>query len=180
MSSAVEIARHSASASRAERLVIALVDGMVARHGWRHVDVPADRRQHLCLVGADTVAEARQLLVQTPEWQRPHTLLVGVEGELFQLGRPEPRPGSIGELLETFQLAGYLPADCLGAWRPVLSGFAGRKDLMRAIGTNCLKASQSDNYCDWVHSPGGDVFEFVAAFARVLVASDPGDGAAEP
>jgi hypothetical protein len=180
MSSAVEIVARCASASRAEALVIALVNGMVGEHGWQAVDDPADRMKHLCLVGADTVDEARRLLVQMPEWQRPHTLLVGIEGELFQLGWPEPGPGTIGELLETFQLAGYLPADCVSAWRPILSGFAGRKDLMRRMGTNCVKASQSDSYCDWVHSPGRDVFEFLAAFGRVLIAADSGDGAVEP
>jgi hypothetical protein len=45
---------------------------------------------------------------------------------------------------------------------------------MRAMGTNCLKASQSDNYCDWVHSPGRDVFEFLATLARALI--PPGSG----
>ena len=150
---------------------------MVEHHGWRHVEEPAERTPHLCVVGADTVAEARDLLVQVPEWQRPNTLLDGVEGELFQLGWREPRPGTIGELLEAFHLAGYLPAECLHAWRPTLSGFAGRKDLMHRMGTNCFKASQSDSYCDWVHSPGRDVFEFLAAFARALISSGSGDGA---
>lgn len=180
MTSAVEVVAVCARASRAETLVSALVDGMVAHHGWRHVEEPADRTQCLCLVGADTVAAARQLLVQVPEWQRPNTLLVGVEGELFQLGRRDPRSDTVGELLETCRLAGYLPADCLSAWRPVLSGFAGRKDLMRAMGTNCFKASQSDNYCDWVHSPGRDVFEFLAALARAITSTGSGVEPAKP
>ena len=123
MSAAVDVIAVCVRATRAETLVSALVDGMVAHHGWRHVEEPADRKQTLCLVGADTVAEARQVLAQVPEWQRPNTLLVGVEGELFQLGKRDPRSDTVGELLETFRLAGYLPADCLGAWRPVLSGF---------------------------------------------------------
>jgi hypothetical protein len=168
MKSDIEIVGRCTRASRGEKLVVELVSGMVARHFWRHVEEPADRARHLCLVGADTVAEARGLLVDVPAWQRPNTLLVGVEGELFQVGRPEPGPGTIGELLETFELTGYLPGDCLAEWRPILSGFAGRKDLMPRIGTNCFKASQSENYCDWVHSPGRDVFEFLAALADVL------------
>ncbi len=180
MNSDIQVTALCARAARAETLVAELVAGMVAHHGWRHVEEPADRTQHFGLVGADTVAEARELLVEVPEWRRPNTLLVGVDGELFQLGRPEPRPDTIGELLETFQLAGYLPADCLHAWRPTLSGFAGRKDLMGAMSTNCFKASQSDNYCDWVHSPGRDVFEFLAAFARALISSGSGDGAEKP
>lgn len=165
----IEIVGRCARESRGGELVLALVSGMVTRHLGRHVEDPADRVRHLCLVGADTAAEARDLVEQVPAWQRPNTLLVGVEGELFQVGRPEPRPGTIGELLETFALAGYLPAGCVAKWRPLLSGFAGRKDLMRRIGTNCFKAHQSANYCDWVHSPGRDVFEFLAALAGVLV-----------
>lgn len=180
MNSAVEIVACCARGSRAETLVAQLVAGMVERHGWRQVEEPADRTQQFCLVGADAVAGARELLLRVPEWQRPNTLLVGVEGELFQLGWPEARPGTIGELLETFQLAGYLPAECLHAWRPTLSGFAGRKDLMRSIGTNCFKASQSDKYCDWVHSPGRDVFEFLAALARALIASGSAVGPVNP
>jgi hypothetical protein len=168
MKSDIEIVGRCTRGTRAGELVVALVSGMVARHRWRHVEDPADRRRHLCLVGADSVADARALLVEVPGWQRPNTVLVGVEGELFQVGRTDASPGSIGELLETFGLTGYLPAGCFAEWRPVLSGFAGRKDLMQRIGTNCFKASQSANYCDWVHSPGRDVFEFLAALAAVL------------
>lgn len=168
MKTDIEIVSRCTRATRGGELVVALVSGMVARHRWRHVEDPADRPRHLCLVGADTIAEASELLAQVPAWQRLNTLLVGVEGEVFELGRLEPRRGSIGELLETFELAGYLPSHCLSDWRPVLSGFAGRKDLMRRIGTNCFKAGQSANYCDWVHSPGRDVFEFLAALAGVL------------
>jgi len=177
---AIAIVSRCARASRAEALVSTLVNGMVRRQGWRHVEDPANPGPHLCLVGADAIGDARDLLERIPAWQRTSTLLVGVEGELFRLGWPEPGPGTIGELLETFQLAGYLPGDCLGAWRPLLSGFAGRKDLMRSMGTNCVKASQSDNYCDWVHCSGGDVFEFLAALARVLISGRSGERPTEP
>lgn len=168
MTSAVDVVVRASPDSRAGELAVGLASGMVARHGWRQVEEPADRARHLCLVGADTVADARELLSTLPEWQRSRAVLVGVEGEVFQLGKPAPGPGTIGELLDTFELAGYLPAACVTAWRPLLSGFAGRKDLMRKVGTTCFKASQSARHCDWVHSPGRDVFDFLAALAGAL------------
>jgi hypothetical protein len=153
--------------SAAERSAHELLEQMQALHGWRVLDPGTEPSQpDLTLIAADSVATAELCLARTSVASR--AILIGVASEGFEPGRLSQPQGSLPDLLERTGVVGAVPAPVLSAWSSKPTGFAGRKDLMEAMNTNCFKAFQSRNYCMWGRVPGNDLPEFLAVLAMVM------------
>jgi hypothetical protein len=107
--------------------------------------------------GVDEPAEA---------WLRRTIVLGGDLG--WSMRTMQHAAGTLGHLLETYELAGAVLEAGLVAWKSKPSPFSGLKRLMERFATNCIKAKQSGRYCSWVDAPGGSLGKFLAAYLTEL------------
>lgn len=157
----------TAKGSAMEALIGALVETMTSRHGWV---LDADDNAAIALVAADNLASADELIEKVPVPLRRNTIVVGMDQDGASAS---PGAGSLWQALERWQIAGEVSRNAMNGWEPVLSGFIGRKDLMGPFNTNCMKDSQSRNYCAWVSTPGEDFAEFLSQFGAVVTRVEP-------
>jgi len=95
----------------------------------------------------------------------PATILAGVAPG-FLRGLRDVTPGTAVELLERFRLGGCFAPQALMAWSEAPSWFTGPKDLMEALGSNAIKAHQSEHYAAWFSAPGPTLSDFLVAYVR--------------
>ncbi len=122
----------------------------------------------MVIVAADSASNSAPLLEQLARRSASRTrtaLLLGVANAPDPAGA-QPNVGTVTELLEHYQVLGLLPIRAITAWRSIPSGFIGRKDLMARFQTNCMKDTQSTDYCLWVKAPGESAASFIAALAQ--------------
>jgi hypothetical protein len=99
--------------------------------------------------------------------QLPGTILLGVDLP-WDLGTAEVRACTLPALLESHALAGAFTSGAFLSWDESPSSFAGPKDLMPEFRTNCMKAAQSEGYCNWFAASGATMSEFLSTFLPAL------------
>jgi hypothetical protein len=142
-----------------DRLATELTDAghEVVRSG--HADV--------WLVCAGTTEAITHAIASADPAQRRRTIVLG--GALgWSMGTMQHAAGTLGHLLETYELAGAVSEAGLIAWKTKPSPFSGLKRLMDRFATNGIKAMQSAHYCSWGDAPGDSLGTFVAAYLAEL------------
>jgi hypothetical protein len=130
---------------------------------------------NLIIIAADDLTNATRLMQKVEQVVangKRRVLLAGISYRSESHDAPLSID-SVVELLEEHRPVGLLPPKAITAWKPILSGFIGRKDLMDWFHTNCMKDTQSANYCSWVHTPGNTAADFIAQLANVMGSTLP-------
>ncbi|HEV7554529.1 MAG TPA: hypothetical protein VGO00_03680 [Kofleriaceae bacterium] len=121
------------------------------------------------LVCAGTTEALTHAIASADPAQLRRTIVVGCDLG-WSMGTMQHAPGTLGHLLETYELAGAVSQAGLIAWKSKPSPFSGLKRLMQRFATNCIKAMQSGRYCSWGDAPGGSLGKFLAAYLSELSA----------
>ena len=124
---------------------------------------PAD----VWLVCAGTTDAITRAIASADPGALRRTIVLG--GDLgWSMGTMQHAAGTLGDLLETYELAGAVSEAGLIAWTSKPSPFSGLKRLMERFSTNCIKAMQSQRYCSWGDAPGDSLGTFLAAYLAEL------------
>jgi len=122
-------------------------------------------RPSLILVGATTIPDAEQLLLNLSPRLRRRTVLVGLDEHLDL----ELVPGSHAALLERTQVLGSLPSDCTG---PTITSFIGpRGEVAQLVGARSWKLGSATHKV-WCQLPAIST----GAFLRRLLEAVEVDG----
>lgn len=127
------------------------------------IDEPANA----WLVCAGTTDAITRAVASADRRALRRTIVLG--GDLgWSMGTMQHAAGTLGHLLETYELAGAVSKAGLLAWKSKPSPFSGLTRLMDRFATNGIKAMQSPHYCSWGDAPGGSLGTFLAAYLAEL------------